>query len=516
MYKLTVLRAFILIFLLQAIFPGWVAAASKIEPIGARARLTLENVNLPEKEKMGFAGGTLLFDVNKYLSVGSAAYGAVTGQRGGFITIGMAANAQLPLFEHLLLDGGFFLGAGGGRGGYALAGGGLMLRGHGGLYLTSEKWGNIGAGASYIDFPSGTIHSFQPYISYEYPFDIYIAPNWISQYLDGSVAPASQELAVIYKNYFKSKTSHEFYPPGGRIFTPSAKDLGLLGMQWYRYLDDKFFITLESEGAFSGDSTGYMQILIGGGLRQKLFKRSFVKLLGQVGTAGGGAVATGGGLLLDGGASLQQYLTNSIYVAANGDYVYAPNGGLSVFSLGGQIGYGFTTPDKDSYLEKITSNDPYASRSFRVRATNQTYLQASDNWRRFLVDQDVNNLGLQIDYFLTSNIYLSGQGIGAYDGGAGSYMAGLIGPGAYLPIFNSPLFIDFEGLVAAAGGGGLNFQGGFALQGNAGLGINLMHGLSIMGYYGYLGAVQGAFRANVIGATLGYNFTMFSRGNKLP
>lgn len=510
------IRALVILIFLQLLFSNMALASSTIEPIVARARLTLENVNLPEKEKMGFAGGTLLFDVNKYISVGSAAYGAVTGVRGGFITIGMAANAQLPLVEHLLFDGGFFLGAGGGRGIYTLAGGGLMLRGHGGLYLTSEKWGNIGAGASYIDFPSGTIHSFQPYISYEYPFEIYIAPNWISQYLDGNVKPASQELAIIYKNYFKSKTTHEFYYPGGRVFKASQKDLGLLGMQWYRYLDNKFFITLESEGAFSGDSTGYMQILIGGGVRQKLFKRSFVKILGQIGTAGGGAVATGGGLLLDGGASLQQYLTNSIYVAVNGDYVYAPNGGLSVFSLGGQVGYGFTTPDNDSYLEKITNSDPYAPRSFRVRATNQTYLQASDNWRGYFVDKNVNNLGVQIDYFLNSNIYLTGQGIAAYEGGAGSYMAGLIGPGVYLPIFNSPLFIDVEGLVAAAGGGGLNFDGGFALQGNAGLGINLTHGLSLMGYYGYLGAVQGAFRANVIGATLGYNFTMFSKDNKLP
>ncbi len=469
----------------------------KLNPIDAKFRLNFENVSLPANENMGLVGGTALYDIENWLSIGPGAYGALTGERGGFITIGMAANLQQQLIEHLLLDGGLFLGAGGGEGGYTLSGGGLMLRTHGGLYLTSRNFGNIGAGVSYIDFPNGAIHSFQPYVAYEYPFTMYAAPNWIQDYLTGDIPPANQEIALVYKNYFLQSTTG---------------NLGLLGMQWMRDFYNNFFVSLESEGAVSGNNSGYMQILLGGGLRKKIFTKTIAKLIGEAGVAGGGGASTGGGLLLDGGLSLQQYLTNSIYISLLGDYAAAPSGDLRAYSAGVQLGYAFMTPDSaDIGLDNIFDTSPYLPRTLRIRGTNQTYLQANEDWRHHHADETVNNLGIQLDYFLNKNFYLSGQGIAAYAGNAGAYMAGMVGPGVYLPLFKSPVFLDFEALAAAAGGGGLDINGGFALQGNSGIGVNIWNGLSIMAYYGYISAVQGKFKSNVIGGTLAYDFTMFSK-----
>ena len=44
----------------------------------------------------------------------------------------------------------------------------------------------------------------------------------------------------------------------------------LLGVEWLSYLDQHWFLKLESEGAMGGQSNGYMQILAGGGYRLPL------------------------------------------------------------------------------------------------------------------------------------------------------------------------------------------------------------------------------------------------------
>lgn len=107
----------------------------------------------------------------------------------------------------------------------------------------------------------------------------------------------------------------------------------------------------------------------------------------------------------------------------------------------------------------------------RVRAMNQTYLKASDQWRTREVDQSVNNLGFALDYFITPKIYLSGQGLAAYSGNAGAYMTGLLGAGVQQPI-SRDWFLTAEGLVGAAGGGTMAKGNGAVWQLNAGFGVS--------------------------------------------
>lgn len=480
--------------------------AQSIHPIGAKFRINFETLSLPEDEKMGIMGGTFLYNINSWFSLGPSAYAAISGQRGGFITLGAAANAQKQIIPHLLADAGFFLGAGGGDGGYTLVGGGLMLRGHAGLYLTSEHWGNLGVGASYVDFPDGHISSAQPYIAYEYPFEFYASPSWLKEFLPQTLSPISQEFSLAYKYYFVPTAVFT----NDRL-TPQT-NLGLLGVQWYRYMTEKLFVAIESEGAMTGESTGYMQILLGGGFRQALTSSTFAKLMAEIGGAGGGGVYTGGGLLLDGGVGLQQYFARSIYLAINADYLRAPSGQFKAISASIQLGYGFEVPDTHADNTSPTMGN-YQPDHLRIRTTNQTYFKASDNWRTHHADESVNLLGLQIDYFLQDYFYLTGQGLAAYLGNAGAYMTGLVGPGLSFPISRSPLFINVEGLLGAAGGGGLNVGGGFVWQGNVGIGTQLTDALSLIGYYGYISAPKGEFRANVLGVALSYKFTLFSKPN---
>jgi hypothetical protein len=464
---------------------------------------------LPANEKMGFMGSTVLFDATKWLSVGAGAYGALAGQRGGFITLGGAAEIRQEISDFAEINSGIFVGAGGGRGGFQLAGGGLMLRYHAGGEIKSEHWGSIGAGVSYIDFPDGAIHSFQPYVSYDYQFDTLLSPGWfessdIPDYHNNFTPTLEHEFAVVSRTY---KVPSGVMQDNG--LTAQHSTINLLGVEWNKYVTDDLFIRVETEGAMGGQSTGYMQILFGLGYRIALLNSTWLKLMSSAGVAGGGAVATGGGLLVDATAALQQKLGDHLYAEVAAGYVFSPGDSFKALSIAAKLGYHFYTPDvpgEKVYLSDLGGFDPL---HLRIRTTHQSYFKAAPNWRSHHPDTNVNLLGIQLDYFVTENLFLTGQGIAAYQGKAGAYMTGLVGVGAHVPLFGSPLFVELEALAGAAGGGGLSVGGGLVWQTNAGLGYQLSDAYSVIGTYGYMSAPKGPFRARVLTVSIGYNFSLF-------
>lgn len=485
------------------------ASEDVAETVPAKFRLTFENVGLPAGETMGLLGGTFLYDVNDWLTLGPGAYGALTGKRGGFITLGVASELRFPVADFLELNGGVFVGGGGGRGGYTLQGGGLMIRPHVGVVVDGGAWGRFGAGGSYVHFPNGVIHSYQPYISYEYPFRALIGAGWpetsASALQSGEeVAASESEFSVVYRYY---QVPANLRNEVGFLQRP----LGLLGVEWLRYAADDLFIKIESEGALGGRSNGYMQIFLGGGYRFRLTGSTAVKLSAALGVAGGGRVTTGGGLLLDAGASLQQELIDGLYVEVGGGYVDAPDGTFRATSINGKIGYRFSSPDVQEASVARSRLAGFNQRNMRIRVAHQSYLKGDPRWRNHHVDTNVNLLGLQADYFLSEMFYLSGQGIAAYRGEAGGYMTGLVGGGLHLALGNTPLFAEADILGGAAGGGGLDVAGGLVWQCNAGIGYQFANPYSLTLGGGYMAAPKGNFKAKVVSLSLNYRFNIFVR-----
>lgn len=497
---------FVVLFFLFSL-KAWGLADPGIATTSSHDRLTYETLSLPHKEQMGLLGGTILYDMSHGFSVGPAFYGAASGQRGGFITLGLASGFSKKIVSRFSLDSGVFVGAGGGNGGFTLVGGGLMLRTHLGIYADLSQWGQVGLGESYIYFPNGSIRSWQPYLSYQYSFDELFAKGWItppaSTLSNNKIDTSINEVSLIYKNE---------RIPSGVIMTngvPQFKSLSLLGANWDYLLNQRLFLTFESEGASGGGNEGYMQILMGAGYRFPSIFSNFIKLSAAAGVAGGGGVDTGGGVLLDAAISVQRYVTKALFVALRGGYDYAPSGYFKATNIAVQLGYGFEAPSGTNHFIHFSDLTGFEFKHLRLRATNQTYLRASNAWRAHHIDQNINLLGLQGDYFFQPNFYLTGQGISAYQGDAGAYMAGLIGVGMYKPLFKSPVFVNIESLLGAAGGGGVNVGSGLVGQINTGLGYQLTDAFSLMGYYGYIRSANGGFKAHVLGATLAYHFTGF-------
>jgi hypothetical protein len=480
-----------------------------IQPTPSAVRLTFESLNLPGGESMGMLGGDVLVSVHENLRVGVGAYGAVEGQRGGFITLGVEGELQQRISDAWVSHAGLFVGAGGGHGSNALAGGGLMLRGDLGVTYESKGYGNISLGVSHVRFPSGDINTTQPYVQYEYPFNSLLGSGWLGAPPKENglridpVQASINEFNLVGRHYqFRSSAKRD-------DGSPQNSTMQLVGVEWLSYLDDYWFLKVESEGAMGGDNNGYMQILLGGGLRLPITRTTSIKLHAAAGPAGGGGADVGGGLLLDTGLGLQQKFSQNLALELSTGAVMAPSHTFEALNLAVKLNYQFGMPDVGTTPVSWYGLQEFDTTPLRVRLTNQTYFKADDHWRNGDVNQEVSNLGVQMDYFLTPNWYLTGQGLAAYAGDAGAYMVGEVGLGAVWNVTPN-WFIEGEALFGAAGGGGLAVGSGLVAQGNASVGYRLNKALSIIATAGRIEALQGDFKANVAGASLAYQFSAFT------
>jgi hypothetical protein len=479
------------------------------KPVMTSWRLADETYQLPQNERMGMTSATMLFDVTDHVRLGAATYAATRGERGGFITLGVAGEWRQPLARGWGTHAGLFVGAGGGRNGVAVAGGGLMLRSDLGLTYDVAPWGRIGVGVSHVKFPSGVISTTQPYVMLEHTFYTAVADGWVTDQRTGlklasSLAIHEHEIGPVVRAY---KFSTSVVQDNG---APQYKQLQLMGFAWQGFLDDNWFLKMEANGAMGGRNDGYMQLLGGGGYRWQWGSGTDLKLYGAVGGAGGGRADTGGGFFMDAGVALRQRLFDKVGVEFTLGRVAAPSRSFKATSAGVQLSYRFGTPHLDDgrslTTKEVMGLDP---EHLRVRVAEQTYFDTSANWRRADQAVKVSNFGVQFDYFVLPHWFLTGQGLAAYSGKAGSYMKGLVGMGVQVPLGRS-FFAEGEALVGAAGGGGLNVGGGLVTQANASLGYRLSKSLSVMATLGQFAAPKGEMKAKVAGVALVYQMSVLT------
>ena len=492
--------------------PAYSEAESKsnqIQPKLTGIRKTFESLNLPGGESMGMLGGELLVNVNEHLRVGAGTYGAIEGERGGFITLGVVSELQQRISDAWVSHAGLFVGAGGGHGSNALTGGGLMLRGDLGVAYETKGYGNIGLGVSHVRFPSGNISSTQPYIQYEYPFYSLLGSGWLN------APPKDSSLRIDpvqdYRNEFSLVGRHYEFGANAKRSDGGVQNssMQLVGVEWLTYLNNHWFVKIETEGAMGGDNNGYMQILLGGGLRLPITRSTSIKLHAAAGPAGGGGADVGGGLLLDAGLGLQQNISKNLALELSAGGVMAPSHTFEALNVALKLNYQFGLPDVSSSPASWYGLQEFDTTPLRVRLTNQTYFKADDRWRNGDINQEVSNLGVQMDYFLTPNWFITGQGLAAYAGDAGAYMVGEVGLGSVWNVTPN-WFIEGEALFGAAGGGGLAVGSGLVAQGNASVGYRLNNALSIIATAGRIEALQGDFKANLVGVSFAYQFSTFT------
>jgi hypothetical protein len=455
-------------------------------------------------EQIGMSQLGLELELDSKWRVGALTYAATTGDRGGFIVLGGQLERVIRLNQNWAGEAGIYIGGGGGRGGSTLTGGGLMLREHVGLSRSVIKDGSISFGLSRVDFPqSDAIANHQWYLIYRYKFSALgsSGQNGTSSGFGLSIPKDYEfyrhQLAVSYQSVS---------PIASRTYSGTPQEhFGKLGISWRSYPDTNWFFQVNSSGAMRGDSRGYMDIIPGVGYEYALTGR--VRTYGalSIGTGGGGDVDTAGGILVEPALGVQYHFYRGWFLDGSFSRLFAPTGNLTANSLNLKLGYEFNSTDS---LNTIVPWE-IKTHPLRIRVVDQQYSRGGDNWRTE-PERPVRNLGAQIDYFVTPQIFLTGQGLGAYSGGAGAYMVGLIG-GGLLRQLDSNLFAQVEALVGAAGGGGMSTGQGAITQLNLGLGLRFSKATSLLASLGRINSVDSNMYVNVAGFSLNYDFKTYSR-----
>lgn len=478
-------------------------------------RFSFDNVSMPnDGPDMGFMGLNYFADITPNLYGGIGAYGAVSGNQGGFFTLGAEAGVHREFFENWWGDAGMFIGGGGGRS--SLVGGGLMLRPHVGIAY-DFRWVRLGLHYSYIHFPSGEIHSSQVGLDLDIPFDFYyvriqdVSNNLINvaniHLLNGKFLDFQRNDFSIILQAYKQK-------PGTLNVNDQVQDgtMGVIGAELDHYFTDNTFWWVKAGGAFHGVPNGYMDVIGGFGYHWALMRNgiALVPQLG-VGAGGGGNVDTGGGVLIQPQLGLEVPLTSNFAARLSGGYLWAPTGELSAYTVTGAIIYHLNVATaSDKPVIKLA--DCYSTQAWRIQLFNQTYISPQHAFSPR--DTSINLIGVQIDQLFTPIFFFSYQAASAYSGWhAGGLASGMIGPGIQTPPFlNQRLQLFGEFLVGAAGGGGLSLGGGAIVEPVVGLHYALSPAIGLQASFSQIKAVNNDLNTPVVNAGLTIKFGTLDRG----
>ncbi len=480
---------------------------NKIEPITWRnrtLRFSFEDIDMPDAgENMGLYSIGAYDRLTPWLYGGVTLYGAATGRRGGFFTGGYTLGFEYELTDNWILDAGGYVGAGGG--GAAAQGGGLMLRPHIGLKY-DFGWSLLGLNYSNIDFPNGDISSDTIALSLDIPFS---SPslNWkddgmtAADYFGDDISNVSRHrshLAARVRTYYPTSGSKT---NSGRSLDDS---LGLVGVDYSYFLNENWFTTFETAGAASGGVGGYAELLAGLGYRLPLTKDDRLAMLPSltIGGAGGGDVDTGGGFVARANLGLEYRFSSDISMIMDAGHLTSPDGNFDTSYVGLNLAYVMETFAQDQKGAYLTETDLVQTNKWRFRPSHQWYFDAQ---RKGGSARDMQLLGGKIDWMGGDWWYLTGQGLSAYEGGAGGYSEGHWGIGFLGPNWkNCQIFGEM--LIGAGGGGGVDSGSALLYKPSIGLEYILNDDFSLQTGIGKVISKEGNLDANTLDVSLVWRF----------
>ena len=464
--------------------------------------IKMPETSIPNEANMGFTGIHYNLMLNNWAYAGTGIYGAVSGERGGFFTLGVNLGVKKYFSDAFYIDSGFHFGGGGGAA--APDGGGAFILPHFNLGYDFKNF-SINSGWSYVNFfDDGLIKGHQLNVSLEIPLDYeYASYNQSEKEIDFS------DLAKSDWNINSKKTSMMLHLntlkiKGDTQGVNNGKTIKLAGFEFDSYITKNWFAFLKVDGAFDGIKAGFMDVFLGGGYHFNINNNN-TNILAKfgVGAAGGGGIDTQGGFLLYPDVSIEQRIFNDLFIAVNKGFVLSPNSHFNTSSLGVGLKY---------YIERngILADKSFSSgkfKGFEVILKQDLYIDAERD-KDTNPTQDLHQISLQINVDLNKNVYVAGQTAFANFGNAGAYAEGIVGLGARTtPFLNDKLIIFAQALTGAAGGGDISTGEGLILKPSAGLSYKLNNTLSLRAAGGYVKAKGGQLSSTFFNFGLKYHLS---------
>jgi hypothetical protein len=459
-----------------------------------------------DEDHMGLTGIHYNLDFNNFYA-GLGMYGSVRGKRGGFFTLGVNLGYQSYLIDKLFLDTGIHFGGGGGAG--APDGGGAFILPHANLGYDFKHF-SLFAGYSYINFfDAGNIKSQQLNVGVQVPISVDVAS------IDDS--EKSFEASELKNSDWDKKArrmSFMLHLNNLRAQGNSQNNLGesldgttirLAGFELNSYLNDDWFLFAKFDGAYDGIRAGYMNIFLGAGYHLG-FNQNRTNILAKfgMGAGGGGSVETQGGILMYPDISIEQHITNNVYLSLNTGFLMSPNRFFESRTYGLGLKY-YTNINGVADIEPTTK---VRFKGFEFIVKQDLYFDAD---RMVLETEDLYQIAVQLNYFLNKNFYLAGQTAFANFGNAGAYAEGIVGMGIQTnDLFDDRVNFFAQGLVGGAGGGDISTGEGLIFKPSVGMLYEIYSNLSLRGSVGYVKARGGELSSFMANVGLSYRFSFLS------
>lgn len=434
---------------------------------------------------------------------GFGGWGSLTGDRGGFITMGMGGGWRLPLTGPLGLDAGLWVGGGGvGR---ASVGGGLMLRGHTGLSWTTSQ-GRYVLEWSRVRFPNGEIDTRQVALSAAFPFRL---PAWTL----APPGPASWPDLGHYRDVSISLTAQRYAPTRSThnlAGQPDSAPLDLGGLEARLGLDHRTFIVLDSSAAARGKAAGYMDVFLGLGTSVDLVDSGRLRATGKLvgGAAGGGHLDVGGGAAFKATVGLDALVGRQGFLSLSGGLISAPAGSFRAWILAVEGGRRFALGTTTGPVAPADWDWSWSGWAFRPSFLRLASAQRQGTGPALPIEL----VGLAFSHDLGHGFEMVGQGNFATAGKAGGFAQGLVGLAWRSPsLLGRGPRLRVQGLLGEAGGGGVDTSGGFLLQPSVGLEQDLGAGWCAQALWGRSRAPRGKLDSSLIEGGLAWRFHLPTR-----
>jgi len=463
------------------------AVASQVP--SAHARISFERATFPGDEKVGLLGTTYLVDTAGVpgLAVGPAVYGAISGRRGGFFTIGGEAAWRQRLVGPVGVELGMYVGGGGGAG--APQGGGLMLRPHADL-VTDLGPVAVGISISRIEFPNGQISSTQWGLVLNVNDRFKYTP---ASHLDATVSAGGRtgigfDRIQIVGGAYRSQGKQTLVDGNAQPDT-----IQFVGVRAEQAIGSNAFWGLEANGAAQHTVAGYAEYLGTVGAETELV-RDRITLGGRValGMGGGGGIRTGGGFLAKASLYTIVRLSDSIGISLEGGWTDAPDGEFRAGHVAAGLVWALDGPRSSGISARPVRTDFSAG------------VESYDAARKDGSTRQLTTVVLKADRFVTPNVYLTGQVHSAVSGGAGGYTSAVVGGGWLQPI-GRRWHVAGELLAGAAGGGGVD-SGGGVVQATVYGGFQLTPAVGLRLAVGRILGPGGALGSTTVGAMVNFTY----------
>jgi hypothetical protein len=460
----------------------------------ALMKMTVENIQLTDKERLGWIGASYLLETYDNIFVGTTLYGAVTGQRGGFFSLGAEALWRNQIKGQWFSDIGIYIGGGGGGGANNLVGGGLTVRPYLDILYQLNDY-QLGMSASQVQFPYGTVTSRQLGFVFVSSQDFYTVK-------EGGQPTVEQKPVDGGLGFHRVRGTMASYH--GFLLRSDVQDTAtMLGARSEHWITPTSYWGVEVVGGAGGKLGGYAEYLGFLGVEYPVWADAMsVGARIGIGMGGGAAVLTQGGMLAKAAVNLTVDLTDAAQVSLERGVVEAVQGAMQAQYFGVELTIDLDNPYIEPYYFYETD---YV---WHVGVFN--YHTVTPNGSANIVPFSASEV--VVNRFANEHTYYGIHMMYAAKGGKyGGYGAAFVDLGYRMPLFESRSSLALEVAIGGGGGGGASVGGGALYMGNIYTDYQWGNGVGIRLGMGRLKAFQGTLDTAVTEFLVTYEYTVKER-----